>query len=84
VDRLAASVHLSPSRLTRLFREHLGTTPQRYVERRRMTLAKQLLDLTTRPVSAIAHELGWRDPLYFSQRFRQATGLSPTAYRRRR
>ncbi|MFD5319276.1 helix-turn-helix domain-containing protein [Streptomyces sp. NPDC127098] len=84
VDRLAASVHLSPSRLTRLFAEHLGTTPQRYVERQRMTLAKQLLDLTNRPVAAIARELGWRDPLYFSQRFRRFTGMSPTAYRRRR
>ncbi|TDC71976.1 helix-turn-helix domain-containing protein [Streptomyces hainanensis] len=84
VDRLAASVHLSPSRLTRLFTEHLGTTPQRYVERQRMTLAKQLLDLTNRPVAAIARELGWRDPLYFTQRFRRFTGQSPTAYRRRR
>ncbi|GAB2870582.1 helix-turn-helix domain-containing protein [Streptomyces mayteni] len=83
VDRLAARVHLSPSRLTRLFTEHLGTSPQRYVERQRMTLAKQLLDLTNRPVAAIAHELGWRDPLYFSQRFRRFTGQSPTAYRRR-
>ncbi|MGP4111961.1 helix-turn-helix domain-containing protein [Streptomyces sp. 4N509B] len=84
VTRLAAGAHLSPSRLTRLFREHLGTTPQRYVEDRRITLAKQLLDLTSRPVSAIAHELGWHDPLYFSQRFRRATGLSPTEYRQRR
>jgi AraC family transcriptional regulator of arabinose operon len=84
VPRLAASTHLSPSRLARLFREQLGTSPQRYVERQRITLAKQLLDLTNRPVAAIARELGWRDPLYFSQRFRRLTGLSPTAYRRRR
>lgn len=84
VEHLAATVHLSPSRLTRLFTEHLGTTPQRYLERQRMTLAKQLLDLTNRPVAAIARELGWSDPLYFSQRFRQFTGHSPTGYRQRR
>ncbi len=83
VERLAARVHLSPSRLSRLFAEHLGTSPQRYVERQRMTRAKQLLDLTDRPVAAIARELGWRDPLYFSQRFRHLTGQSPTAYRQR-
>ncbi|MEO3755562.1 helix-turn-helix domain-containing protein [Streptomyces sp. B6B3] len=83
VDRLAAHVHLSPSRLTRLFAEHLGISPQRYVERQRMARAKQLLDLTNRPVAAIARELGWRDPLYFSQRFRRLTGRSPTAYRHR-
>ena len=83
VARLAGVVHLSASRLTRLFREHLGTSPQRYLERRRLTRAKELLDLTSRPVAAIAREVGWSDPLYFSQRFARFTGQSPTAYRRR-
>jgi AraC family transcriptional regulator of arabinose operon len=83
VQRLAGVVHLSASRLTYLFREHLGTSPQRYVERQRVTRAKQLLDLTTRPVAAIAQEVGWSDPLYFSQRFKRFTGQSPVAYRRR-
>jgi AraC family transcriptional regulator, arabinose operon regulatory protein len=83
VTRLANVVHLSASRLTRLFRDHLGTSPQRYVERQRMIRAKQLLDLTARPVAAIAREVGWADPLYFSQRFARFTGQSPTAYRQR-
>lgn len=83
VERLAHLVHLSPSRLTHLFVEHVGTSPQRYVERQRMTRAKQLLDLTNRPVGAIAQDLGWEDALYFSRRFRQFTGQSPTEYRRR-
>lgn len=83
VARLAGVVHLSASRLTRLFREHLGTSPQRYVERQRMIRAMQLLDLTSRPVAVIALEVGWADPLYFSQRFAQFAGQSPTAYRRR-
>jgi AraC family transcriptional regulator of arabinose operon len=83
VARLAAVVHLSASHLTRLFRDHLGTTPQRYVERQRMIRAQQLLDLTARPVAAVAREVGWADPLYFSQRFARFTGRSPTAYRRR-
>ena len=83
VARLAGVVHLSASRLTRLFREHLGTSPQRYVERQRMIRAMQLLDLTSRPVAAVAREVGWADPLYFSQRFARFTGQSPTAYRRR-
>jgi AraC family transcriptional regulator, arabinose operon regulatory protein len=83
VAGLASVVHLSASRLTRLFREHLGTSPQRYVERQRMIRAMQLLDLTSRPVAAVAREVGWADPLYFSQRFARFTGQSPTAYRRR-
>ncbi|TQM11675.1 AraC family transcriptional regulator of arabinose operon [Pseudonocardia kunmingensis] len=83
VARLAEVVHLSTSRLTRLFREHLGTSPQRYVEQQRLIRAKQLLDLTDRPVGVIAREVGWEDPLYFSQRFARFAGQSPTAYRNR-
>jgi AraC family transcriptional regulator, arabinose operon regulatory protein len=84
VAGLASVVHLSASRLTRLFRVHLGTSPQRYLERQRMIRAMQLLDMTSRPVAAIAREVGWADPLYFSQRFAKFTGQSPTAYRLRR
>lgn len=83
VAHLAARAHLSSSRLTHLFTEHVGASPQRYVERQRIARAKQLLDLTTRPVAAIAREIGWQDALYFSRRFRHFTGQSPTAYRQR-
>lgn len=83
VRRLAEIAHLSPSRLTHLFTEHLGVSPQRYVERERMLLAHQLLDLTNRSIAGIAREVGWDDPLYFSQRFRRFAGTSPSGYRDR-
>lgn len=80
---LAAVANLSPSRLGHLFAQQVGTSPQQFVQARRIGLAKQLLDLTTRPISAIAAEVGYSDPLYFSTRFRRETGLSPSAYRAR-
>lgn len=83
VTRLGSVVHLSPSRLTHLFSAHLGVSPQRFVEQQRMRLAEQLLDVTNRSIAAVAHEVGFTDPLYFSQRFRRFAGRSPSAYRRR-
>lgn len=83
VPSLAELAHLSPSRLSHLFAEHLGVSPQRYVERERMMLAEQLLGLTDRPISSIAREIGWDDPLYFSARFRRHAGVSPSEFRRR-
>jgi AraC family transcriptional regulator of arabinose operon len=80
---LAAVAHLSGSRLSHLFTQQLGISPQRYVERERMAVAKQLLDLTNRPVSSIALAVGCNDPQYFSQRFRRFAGVSPSDYRRR-
>ena len=83
VAALAAVARLSVSRFTHLFAANVGVSPQRYVERQRLNLATQLLDLTSRPVAAIAREVGFTDPLYFSTRFKHHTGMSPTAYRLR-
>jgi AraC family transcriptional regulator, arabinose operon regulatory protein len=82
VASLAAVAHLSPSRLAHLFARQIGTSPQRYVERQRMTVAEQYLRHTRRPVVEIARDVGYPDPLYFSQRFRRHAGTSPTAFRR--
>ena len=84
VSRLAAVSSLSVSRFAHLFRSQLGVSPQQYVERRRLESAARLLDLGDRPVGAIAHDVGFSDPLYFSTRFRRWYGLSPRSYRNRR
>ena len=83
VAALAQIATLSPSRFSELFREQTGLTPARYVERQRLNLAAQLLELTDRTIADIAREVGFEDPLYFSTRFRQRTGLSPRPYRSR-
>jgi AraC family transcriptional regulator of arabinose operon len=83
VAGLARRAGLSPSRLTHLFTDQLGVPPMRFVERQRMQAARQLLELTTRPVAEVARAVGYDDPLYFSTRFRRHTGCSPTAHRAR-
>lgn len=82
VHRLARECALSPSRFAHLFREQLETTPQRYIERRRMELAATLLYMTTLSIGEIAARVGYPNALYFSTRFRRALGTSPTAHRR--
>ena len=84
VADLAARAGLSPSRFAHLFTSQVGMSPMRYLERQRMRLAEQLLDLTPRTVTEVARAVGFDDPLYFSSRFRAYAGMPPTAYRRRR
>lgn len=83
VADLARRAGLSPSRFAHLFTQQAGTSPMRYLERQRMRLAEQLLDLTPRTVTEIARTVGFEDPLYFSSRFRAYAGMAPTAYRKR-
>lgn len=80
---LAQAAGLSPSRLGRIFRAQTERTPQQYVEEVRLQAAMQLLDLTNRPVAAIAQSVGFESAFYFSLRFKRATGMSPSVYRNR-
>jgi AraC family transcriptional regulator of arabinose operon len=82
VSELAQAVGLSASRLSHLFREQVGQTPQRFVEAERIARAKQLLSLTSRTVAAIAEEVGYENPFYFTLRFKKYTGQSPREWRR--
>ncbi len=54
VQALAALAHVTPRHMTRLFQEHLHTTPRRYVEQLRVALAVHALrrGATTRAVAA--------------------------------
>lgn len=84
VADLARRAGLSLSRFAHLFTAQVGMSPMRFLERQRMRLAEQLLDLTPRTVTEVARTVGFEDPLYFSSRFRAYAGMPPTAYRRRR
>jgi AraC family transcriptional regulator of arabinose operon len=84
LDEVAREVHLSPSRLAQLFREHTGLSLLRWREDQRLQMARHLLQTTGTPVSRISAMVGYDDQLYFSRVFRKRVGVSPTEFRRRR
>jgi AraC family transcriptional regulator, arabinose operon regulatory protein len=83
LDEVAREVHLSPSRLAQLFREHTGLSLLRWREDQRLQVARHLLQTTGTPVSHISASVGYDDQLYFSRVFRKSMGVSPTEFRRR-
>jgi AraC-like DNA-binding protein len=78
---LARQACLSPSHYVALFRKHANASPLVFFTRLKMQAACALLDGTAEPVKTVAHRIGYRDPLYFSRRFRRFMGLAPSAYR---
>lgn len=83
VKEVSHEANLSPSRMVHLFRDQTGQTMGQFIENERMARAKHLLALTSRSVGAIAQEVGYESPFYFSLRFKKHTGLSPTDWRTR-
>ena len=63
-----------------LFRKTVGTSPQKYIMRKRLSHAKCLLEYGHR-VKDTAHESGFRDEYYFSRLFKKYEGITPREYR---
>jgi AraC-like DNA-binding protein len=82
IAQLAERVNLSPSHLTAIFRASTGYSPMAYRTLMRMQRARMLLDTSDKPILAIAREVGYEDPAYFSRRFAELHELGPRDYRR--
>lgn len=81
---LSAVVHMSPYHFARLFHGTTGLPPHRFVMRRRIDRARQLLAARTVPIAEVACSVGFRTPSHFTTTFRRITGMTPTEYRRGR
>nr|BFE33280.1 hypothetical protein GCM10010200_055310 [Actinomadura rugatobispora] len=78
---ISAAARVSPEHLVRLFREHMDTTPMRYLWDRRVTHGIELLTSSGLPVGSIAACSGFKTSFHFARKVKEATGLSPTALR---
>ncbi len=82
IEEVARKVGLSVSRLSHLFTEQVGRSFGAHLELIRMNEAKELLESSSKPISEIAHAVGYEDALYFSKRYKKTFGSSPRDYRR--
>jgi AraC family transcriptional activator of pobA len=82
VERYVAELGGTRHLVDKAARDVLGVGVRQAVGERRLVEAKRLLLFTIRTVEDIAYDCGFNDPAYFSRFFRQATGLSPAAWRR--
>lgn len=79
---IARSVNLSENYFTSLFREEMHLTPWEYLTRLRIRIACRLLQETSLNIKAIALQVGFSDPGYFTRVFTRLMGDTPQNYRR--
>ena len=83
LDRLAAVAGVSKYHFARGFEATYGETPIRYLTRRRIERAQDLLRVANLTVTDVCMAVGFASLGSFSTRFTQLVGESPTAYRDR-
>jgi AraC-like DNA-binding protein len=83
LDALAQAAHVSKYHFNRRFAEAYGETPMRYLTRRRIERAQDLLRAANLTVTEVCMLVGFSSLGSFSSRFRDLVGESPTQYRDR-
>jgi len=82
MTELARYAAVSPRTLLRRFQAALELSPHKYLRNLRMDTARRGLEVTRFQVEKIARGVGYADVTFFSQLFRQHTGMTPAQYRR--
>ena len=82
LSEMARLVHLSVSHLQHLFKNEMGQSPARYVQKLRLMRARDLLEGSSLSVKQIMIRIGTKDRSNFERRFKRAYKLTPIQYRK--
>ena len=81
IEKIADSLGLNRSYLTRLFKNATGYSLQEYLLTYRMKMAVKLLTGGNQSVAQVAAAVGYTDTFTFSKAFKRYYGKSPSDYR---
>lgn len=80
VSDLADHCGYSANYFRLFFKEHMGVTPNTYINQRKISRAKEWMLYSELNVTQISERLGYQSIHYFSRLFKKLTGLAPTEY----
>lgn len=82
LDDYAALSNMSKYHFLRTFKAITGMPPLAYRNEIRLSKAKELLGHSEIPINEVGELTGYSSPSYFSDAFKEKTGLSPLQYRK--
>lgn len=82
IDSLSDRFDIPTSTLKRCFKGVYGTTIHHYLKECRINAAKRLLQESDQSILEIANTVGYENGSKFTSAFKEATGVTPSAYRK--
>lgn len=83
IEELSQSLGVTKSHLVRVFSEHMGTSPGRYLTGVRIDSAKRLLLYRDYSLEVVASLCGFSGANYLCKVFKNITGETPAAWRKK-
>jgi len=77
----AGQLNLSPNYFGDLIKRESGRSAQEYIQNKLIDVAKERVFDTSKTISEIAYNLGFKYPQHFTRLFKQRVGYTPQAYR---
>jgi AraC-like DNA-binding protein len=81
VSYCADQLNLSPKYFGDLIKKESGKTAQEFIQLKLIDAAKEKIFDTTKSISEVAYELGFKYPAHFTRLFKLKVGQSPNEYR---
>lgn len=81
VQYCAEQLHLSANYFGDLIKKETGTSAQEHLQSKLMETAKERIFDTSKSISEVAYELGFKYPQHFSRWFKNSMGTSPNEFR---
>ena len=82
LEDAARHVYLSPTYLSRVFKQEAGVSFTHFLNNVRVEKSKKLLAMTDMRLAEIALSCGFEDQSYYTKVFKAFTGMTPQTYRR--
>ena len=82
INDLAKRFNISRGHLTRLFKQHLKTSPNKYIRITRISRACDMIMNTNLTNSEIAAHIGIDSPVQYYRLFKQVAGLTPGEFKK--
>lgn len=80
ISELAERYHVSPSTLSRKFKDDTKMSISNYVNYQRIELAKYYFEKGEESITEVSYNTGYNDSSYFTKVFKRVTGILPTDY----
>ncbi|SHL09065.1 AraC-type DNA-binding protein [Flavobacterium chilense] len=80
IQNMAKKANMSESKFKTLFKKITGETPNVFFMSNKLLLAKEMLEKKQLTVSQISDQLSFKNQSYFSTKFKEYFGVSPTVF----